>query len=259
MKRPDLSKMSKKGKIGLVIAIVVVVVFLALLITKLCMPYINMLSDPETQVQFEQWVESLGFAGVLLMLLIQVAQVVIAFIPGEIVQVLAGVMYGTWGGLALCLVGCIIASAFVFVVIRKLGRDFVIRLFGKENIDRYDFLNDSSKLETLVFILFLIPGLPKDVLTYIVPLTSIKMRSFLLLSTIGRIPGMVASTLIGSSITDANWPLIIAVFAVVIVVGLLCIWKKEALMGFAKRCGGVGQPACDVKTAPASKTDDMAE
>ena len=199
MKRPDLSKLSKKGKIGLVIAIVVVVVFLALLITKLCMPYINMLSDPETQVQFEQWVESLGFAGVLLMLLIQVAQVVIAFIPGEIVQVLAGVMYGTWGGLALCLVGCIIASAFVFVVIRKLGRDFVIRLFGKENIDRYDFLNDSSKLETLVFI---------------------------------------------------------AVFAIVVVVGLLCIWKKEALMGFAKRCGGVGQPACDVKNAPASKTDD---
>ena len=236
MKRPDLSKLSTKGKIGLLVAVVAVVVLLALLITWLCMPYINMLSDPETQRQFEDWVGSLA---------IQVVQIIIAFIPGEIVQVLAGVMYGTWGGLALCLVGCILASAGVFVVIRKLGRDFVVRLFGKDKIESFDFLNDSSKLETLVFILFLIPGLPKDILTYIVPLTTIRLSSFLLLSTIGRIPGMIASTLIGSSITDANWPLIIAVFAVVIVVGLLCIWKKDTLMGWAKRCGGVGQPSCE--------------
>lgn len=245
MKRPDLSKLSTKGKIGLLVAVVAVVVLLALLITWLCMPYINMLSDPETQRQFEDWVGSLGILGVLLMLAIQVVQIIIAFIPGEIVQVLAGVMYGTWGGLALCLVGCILASAGVFVVIRKLGRDFVVRLFGKDKIENFDFLNDSSKLETLVFILFLIPGLPKDILTYIVPLTTIRLSSFLLLSTIGRIPGMIASTLIGSSITDANWPLIIAVFAVVIVVGLLCIWKKDTLMGWAKRCGGVGQPSCE--------------
>lgn len=257
MKRPDLSKLSKKAKIGLIIAVVAAVVAVALLITWACMPYINMLSDPETQAQFEAWVSSLGILGVLLMLAIQVVQIVIAFIPGEIVQVLAGVMYGTWGGLALCLAGCVVASACVFVVIRKLGRDFVVRLFGEEKINSFDFLNDSSKLETLVFILFLIPGLPKDVLTYIVPLTSIRLRSFLVLSTIGRIPGMVASTLIGSSISDANWPLIIGVFAVVIVVGLLCIWKKDALMGWAKRCGGVNQQPCG-DTASADTADTSA-
>lgn len=241
MKLPDLSKMSKKGKAALLVGAIAAFVALCLLVTWACMPVINMLSDPVKQAQFEEWVESLGVFGVLLMLLIQVVQIVVAFIPGEIVQVMAGVMYGTWGGLALCLVGCVFASAIIFALIRKLGSSFVAKLFGEDKLEKYSFLQDSSKLETLVFILFLIPGLPKDLLTYVVPLTRIKMSNFLVLSTVGRIPGMVASTLIGSSIASANWPLIIGVFAVVIVVGFLGIWKKDALMAWAKRRGGVQQ------------------
>ncbi len=241
MKMPDISKMSKGSKIALF-----AVIFLALIaviwgIAKLCSPITDMLSDPASQAQFEEWVNSLGILGVGVMLLIQIAQIVIAFIPGEFVQVMAGVMYGTWGGLALCLVGCVFASAIIFALIRRLGRDFVVRFFGEEQLQKYDFLQDSSKLETLVFILFLIPGLPKDLLTYIVPLTPISMRNFLLLSTIGRIPGMVASTLIGSSVTDANWPLIIGVFVAVIIVAGLGIWKKDALMEWAKKRGGVAK------------------
>ena len=252
-KKSRLSGLSKRTRIGVLIGVVAAVIALAVAITVAVMPYVRMLGDPETMAQFEAWVASLGPLGFLLLLGIQVAQIVIAFIPGEFVQVAAGVMYGTWGGLGLCLLGCIIASAGVFVVVRKLGRGFVVRLFGQEKLDSFGFLNDSSKLETLVFILFLIPGMPKDVLTYIVPLTKIKLGTFMLLSTIARIPGMVASTLIGSSITDANWPLIIGIFAVVIVVGGLCIWKKDALMGWAQRCGGVRQKPCEGEDAEARK------
>ncbi len=241
MKLPDISKMSKQGKIALFVVLFIAIIAIIWGIAKLCSPLIDMMSDPATQAQFEEWVNSLGILGVGVMLLIQIAQIVIAFIPGEFVQVMAGVMYGTWGGLALCLVGCVFASAIIFALIRKLGRDFVVKFFGEEQLQKYDFLQDSSKLETLVFILFLIPGLPKDLLTYIVPLTPISMRNFLLLSTIGRIPGMVASTLIGSSVSDANWPLIIGVFVVVIVIAGLGIWKKDALMEWAKKRGGVAK------------------
>lgn len=239
MKLPDISKMSKRGKIALFAAMFLAIIAIIWGIAKLCSPITDMLSDPASQAQFEDWVNSLGILGVGVMLLIQIAQIVIAFIPGEFVQVMAGVMYGTWGGLALCLAGCVFASAIIFALIRRLGRDFVVKFFGEEQLQKYDFLQDSSKLETLVFILFLIPGLPKDLLTYIVPLTPISMRNFLVLSTIGRIPGMVASTLIGSSVTDANWPLIIGVFAAVIIVAGLGIWKKDALMEWAKKRGGV--------------------
>lgn len=249
MKKPDLSQLPKGARIGVLVGVVALVVAVAALITYLVMPYIRMLGDPETMAQFEAWVSSLGVLGFLLMLAIQVAQIIIAFIPGEFVQVAAGVMYGTWGGLGLCLLGCFIASAGVFAVVRKLGQGFVVKVVGQEKLDSFGFLNDSSKLETLVFILFLIPGMPKDVLTYIVPLTKIRMGTFMLLSTIARIPGMVASTLIGSSITDANWPAIIAIFAVVIVVGGLCIWKKDALMSWSQRLGGVAPKPSDKESA----------
>lgn len=239
MKRIDSKTMSTKSKVILLVVAAAAFIAVCALIARLCMPFFDMLSDPETQLRFEEWVDSLGVLGIVVMLLIQVVQIVIAFIPGEVVQVLAGVLYGTWGGLLLCLTGCVLASACVFALIRKFGREVVVKLFGEEQLSKFSFLNDSSKLETLVFILFLIPGLPKDTLTYIVPLTGISLRNFLVLSTIGRIPGMVASTLIGSSITDANWPLIIGVFVVVIVVGMLGIWKKDQLMEWAKRRGGV--------------------
>lgn len=237
MKLSDIQNLDKKHKILLVCAVVGGLLLLAILITVLCMPGIRWLSVPENQLVFEEFVESLGFLGVVLMLLIQFVQIVVAFIPGEVVQVLAGAMYGTWGGLLLCLVGCVIASSAVFVVIRKLGVGAVEKLFGKESVEKYSFLNDSEQLETVVFVLFLIPAFPKDTLTYLVPLTRIKMGMFIALSTIGRVPGLIASTLIGSSIADANWPLIIAVFAVVAVVGLLAIWKRDDVMEKIKGIG----------------------
>ena len=238
MKHLDLATMPKKKKILLLAAAIVAIVAICALVIWLCMPLIDMLNDPEKQQAFESWVESLGVWGVLVMLFIQVLQIVVAVIPGEVVQVMAGVMYGTLGGLVLCLVGCVLASAAVFLLIRKCGRDFVIRFFGEDMLDKYSFLQDTSRLETIVFVLFLIPGLPKDALTYIVPLSRIRLVNFLTLSTLGRIPGMVASTLIGSSITSANWLLIIIVFAVCIAFGLLGIWKKDAMVNWAKRKSG---------------------
>ena len=238
MKRPDISKLPQRRKVALLVAVAVAFIAVAIALTVLLMPVFSKLAEPDAQARFEAWVGGLGPAGVLVMLGIQVLQIVVAVIPGEVVQVMAGVMYGTWGGLALCLSGSFVASALVFAMVRRLGRDFVIRLFGEDKLDRFSFLNDSSKLETLVFVLFLIPGMPKDLLTYLVPLTPIGLGKFMLLSTIARIPGMVASTLVGSSITDANWPLIIGVFAVVIVVGGLSIWKKDAMMDWASRLGG---------------------
>ena len=236
MKKISFSDMTTHTRV--VLGITVAVLFaLAVFIVVLCIPFFQQLSNPEYQQQFKSWVESIGVFGFLVMLLIQIAQIVIAFIPGEVVQVLGGAMYGTWGGLGLCLLGCIIASSVVFLVIRRLGKDFVVKLFGEENLQRFDFLNNTEKLETIVFVLFLIPGMPKDVLTYIVPLSNISFKSFIVLSNLGRIPGLLASTLIGSSIAEANWPLIVAVFIVVGVVGGLSIWKRGELMEWIKRLG----------------------
>ena len=234
MKLADIQLWSKRKKILVLVIALVALALAVAAVTLWLMPYVRMLEDPVIQAQFEGWVKDMGFLGFLAMLGLQILQVVVAFIPGEVVQLMAGAMYGTWGGLGLCLLGCIIASSIVFALVRKLGRGFVVKLFGEEQLDKYTFLDDTSRLEVVVFILFLIPGMPKDVLTYIVPMSEIRMPTFIFLSSIARIPGMIASTIIGSSFAGANWPLIIGVFAVVIVLGGLSIYKKDAIMGWVK-------------------------
>ncbi len=242
MKHLDVSGWSRTKKIVILLVVVVAFVALSVAITLLVKPLITKISTPEGQAAFEAWVSEMGPVGFLVLLLFQILQVVIAFIPGELVQVIAGVMYGTWGGLGLCVLGCVVASAAIFAVVRKLGQPFVESIIGKDQIEKFGFLNNSEKLDTLVFVLFLIPGIPKDVLTYFVPLTKMKMSSFLILANLARIPGMIASTLIGSSITNANWTRIIALFVIVGVIGGLGIWKKDALM---ERVKGIGAHAHD--------------
>ena len=136
--------------------IIVIAVFLSLMIafSVISLPYINLISEPETQQKFKAWVTSLGVGGWLLILCIQIAQIVIAFIPGEPVEILAGVLYGGFGGLSLCLLGCVIASSGVFMFSKKFGTPLVTKLFKKSKLDEFAFLKDAKKLEFIVFIPF---------------------------------------------------------------------------------------------------------
>jgi uncharacterized membrane protein YdjX (TVP38/TMEM64 family) len=100
--------------------IIVMAVFFSLMIalSLISLPFINFLSELEIQT-FKAWVSSLGVGGRLLVLSIQIVQIVIAFIPGEPVEILSGMLYGGFGGLLLCLFGCVIASS-CFMLSKKL-------------------------------------------------------------------------------------------------------------------------------------------
>ena len=204
--------MPKKQKIRLAL---IVAVLLALMITAtiLLMPYIRKLADPAVRAQFKAWVTSLGALGYLVMIAIQMIQIIVAFIPGEIVEILAGVMYGGFGGLLVCMIGCVIASSGIFLLSKKLGARFTQRFFTKDNLDKYSYLKDSRRMEIVVFVLFLLPGTPKDMLTYVAGTTPMKLAQFLLISTFARIPSIVSSTFIGSSLLSNNWPVTILIFA----------------------------------------------
>mgnify|MGYP002589264205 CR=1 FL=1 len=108
--------------------------------------------------------------GLLVVLGIQILQVVIAFIPGEPVEIFSGALYGTVGGLLICLSGCMIASTIIFALSKRYGKPLFYSLFSKEKVQGWKWLQDSRKCSMVTFILFLIPGTPKDMLTYIVGL-----------------------------------------------------------------------------------------
>ncbi|MBQ5910909.1 MAG: TVP38/TMEM64 family protein [Clostridia bacterium] len=146
---------------------------------------------------FEAFIEGYGWSGRFVALGIQILQVFVALIPGEFVEVGLGLAFGSVEGTLICLVGVGAASALVFLLVKKWGVKLVELFVSREKINSLRFINSEKKLNTLVFVLFLIPGTPKDLLTYFVPLTKMKMSEFLCISMLARIPSVVSSTIGG--------------------------------------------------------------
>ena len=151
---------------------------------------------------------------------IQCLQVVIALIPGEVIEVGAGYAFGPVEGTLLCMAGVAIASTLIFLLTRKVGVRLVEAFISREKIDDLKFINSEAKLKRLIFILYFVPGTPKDLFTYFVGLTRIQWHEFLVISLIARIPSVVSSTIGGSIINSQDYLPAIILFAVTGLVSL---------------------------------------
>ena len=173
--------------------------------------------------------------GLSVYLLLQVLQVVVALIPGGVIQILGGVLFGKFMGTFWCVLGILLGTIVVFMTVRKFGMPVVEAFIDQKGIKRFEFLNNSKKLELVVFILFLIPGVPKDVLTYIAPLTKIKPMNFFILSMLGRLPAIILSTVFGATLSEGNIFEALIVFAVVAVAGILGILYSDKAIASIKQ------------------------
>ena len=212
--------MKKWVKILLVILAAAVLIAL----TAVLLPFVLSLREPENSQAFKQWIDSLGFWGVLALFGIQVLQIVIAIIPGEPIEIIAGVMYGTWGGLAICLSGILISNIIIYYLIRKLGKKAIDKVIKKEESLKYNFIFKENNINYLLFLLFFIPGVPKDVLVYLSPFTKVKPLDFFLIATFARIPRIITSTWAGSNISDGNLLMSVIIFAITGLIGLIGIY-----------------------------------
>ena len=217
------------------IIIAIAVAVLMGVLTILAWPYVKQLNDPEIRARFTGWIESLGIWGVLILLGIQFIQIVIAFIPGGPIEIVAGAAYGALGGLLICIAGSVAASSLIFAVVRKFGVSLVNRLFKKEKLDKFKFLQNTKRIERLSFILFLIPGTPKDMLTYAAGLSRIPMLRFILIANFARIPAILAATMMGDSMVTGRWYVLIPVFIVTAVIGILGITYQDRIIRFLSR------------------------
>lgn len=217
-----MKKLTKKDWITIAIAVVLlgVVIYASILL----IPFIQSLSYDDARNTFKAYVESLGIWGYFLIIGLIIVQIVIAFIPGEPQELLCGMMYGWFWGLVVALIACFIGSSLVFLLVKKFGKPFVNKFFSDEKIAKFKFLNDEKKLEKTVFILFFIVGSPKDLLTYIVPLTKMKYKHFILIVTFARIPSIITSTIAGAGLASGQLNITIIAFAVtaiITIVGLI--------------------------------------
>ncbi len=208
------------------------IAFIALIvgIVVLAWPY---LADVFTEGGVDRLVERVqdaGWMGVFILLGMQFLQIVVAFIPGEVVQLAAGLMYGPWLGSLLVLVGCVISSTVVYQLVHRLGAPFVQGMVSTEHLDKFRKFENSGKLDIVVFVLFLIPGMPKDVFTYLVPLTDMEYKRFIVLTTVGRIPGVVGSTYAASGFASGDVVGPVVVLAVLAVIAIVAIVFRDRIL-----------------------------
>lgn len=202
-----------------------IIIFIALMavLTVILWPYIEGLATEEGREQFKNWIDGLGFGGWLVTLGIQLLQIFVALIPGEPVEIMLGYVWGPWLGTFTCLLGIFIGTATIYFLVRKLGMKFVKKVVGTDDLTKYKFLSNKNKVELTVFILFFIPGTPKDALTYIAPFAPINPVKYLLIATFARIPSIVTSTIMGGSLADGDFLVAIIVFVITAIISLLGI------------------------------------
>ncbi len=188
-------------------------------------------SDPDI---VRQWIDGHYILGALVMILVCILQVVIALIPGELVEIAAGYIFGPWWGALICLAGAMIGSVLVLLLVRRFGRKFVESIYSREKLDALPILNDPSKRNILTALLFLIPGTPKDLLTYVIGLTEMSIPAYVLLTAFARIPSILMSTLGGDALVGDKLTTAISFFIVAAALSLcgylvyLYIQKRSA-------------------------------
>ena len=163
-----------------------------------------------------------AFASRLTMLGINIVQVLLAFLPGEPVELASGYAFGFWEGTALCLVASGLATSAIYRATRRWGWKLVGLFFDRSLFDRFSWLKSAKRLELIMLIVFLIPGTPKDFLTYFAGLTNMRFLPVVLIATFGRIPPIVTSTITASAVGSGNWPLVactLVVSALLLAVG----------------------------------------
>ena len=167
-----------------------------------------------------------AFVSRLAMLGINIVQVLLAFLPGEPVELASGYAFGFWEGTALCLVASGLATSMIYWATRRWGWKLVGLFFDRSLFDRFSWLKSAKRLELIMFIVFLIPGTPKDFLTYFAGLTNMRFLPVVLIATFGRIPSIVTSTIAASAVGSGNWPLVactlVASAFLLAVGGLMC-------------------------------------
>ncbi|MBR4345224.1 MAG: TVP38/TMEM64 family protein [Lachnospiraceae bacterium] len=218
----------KKIIVGIFIGIAVIVIGLACWFIGI--PLIKLAGSPQ---EFRDWVDQKDVWGPIIYILLVIFQIVIAFIPGEPLEIAAGYAFGAFRGTVFCLIAASIGSIMVLLLVRKFGKSLLEVFFDKEKIEGLKFLQSSSKKILIFTILFIIPGTPKDLLCYYGGLTDIPMPLLIFVCTVCRFPSIITSTIGGDALGTGEYGFAVIVFVITAIISLAGVFiynrfgKKE--------------------------------
>ena len=194
----------KKSRIIAISLLVIVVLFSVAVFYFAGLPLVRYISKPE---RFREYVKSHGIVGDLAFIGMVVLQIIVAIIPGEPFEIAAGYAFGPIRGTILCLIASAIGSMLVFFLVRIFGNKLVHVFFTEEKLQKVRFLKtkNDKRRDIIFLIIYMLPGTPKDLLSYFAGLTDIHIFSWILICTLGRIPSIITSTLGGDAIGEKKY------------------------------------------------------
>ena len=205
--------------------LIVSILIMAGLTLALTQPILNFIEDPDS---LSVWMEQAGIWGPIVFMFLNIVQVLLAVIPGGPFEVAAGALFGPWAGTLMCDIAMSIGGMITFFFVRKFGIKFIELFTTREKIESVKFLHSNDKSVALLFLFFLLPGTPKDLMCYVVGLTDIKWTTWFIINLVGRFPAILLSALGGSALGEQKYGIFIAAFAIIIVLYFLgtFLYKK---------------------------------
>lgn len=220
--------MKKSTVVLLLAALALALIVLAILFGR---PLWELLTSRE---RVEDLVRDAGAWGPLVFIGIQMLQVLAAPIPGQVTGFVAGYLFGTGLGTLYAMIGVTIGFTLVFILARKLGRPFVEYFVDKKTLSKFDYLSKNHGV-FVFFLMALLPFFPDDLICFIAGLTKIPIKTLIIITFLGRLPGNFLLAYAGSSLANENVGLMILVTGIIAVVSAVAWWKRKDLEQFTKK------------------------
>lgn len=233
---PQPEKARRKPKLITLIIAACIMVALVVLGVMFWQPLAQLMSDPE---RTRQLIAGAGPWGPVIFMLLQVVQVLIAPIPGQVTGFVGGYLFGGLWGTVYATIGATIGFTLIFVLARKLGRPFVEYFVDKKLLQKFDYLTERNGV-LVFFLIFLLPAFPDDIICYLAGLTAIKIRVLILISFIGRLPGNVLLAITGSGVAESNVQLVVIIASVLVAVGAFGFWQRARIERWVKKISARG-------------------
>jgi uncharacterized membrane protein YdjX (TVP38/TMEM64 family) len=171
-----------------------------------------------------------GKYSVFAFLVLQIIQVIVFFIPGEIIQVAGGYIFGTIYGSIISLIGITLGGIIVYLISSLYGKPFVRKVISQKQLKFFNKILRFGSINYVVFLLYLIPGIPKDALAYICGISDIKFKNFVIYSTAGRVPCIFISAYFGAKITSGDVSVLITIAVVMTILFVIGVLKGEKII-----------------------------
>lgn len=219
--------MSKKKKTTIIkVLIFIIAISLFVGIIAYLFPVMKNLSTHEGQLAFKARIEESGVYGFLTLLGLQFAQIFLVILPGEPLEILAGMCYGAVGGTLFIFFSVALTTTLIFLLVRKYGRKFIEQSFDKKKIDKIEkskIFQNPKNIEFILAICFAITGAPKDILIYVGGLLPIRPIRFILIATFCRFPSVISSTIVGEYFSEGNWKVSLLIYGITFIITILTL------------------------------------